>query len=212
VLISNEADQLVGALANDPVSLETIDEAESADRLENWLFPECGQLFANSTAPSEQVQHEFRSFRELTNEQFELLTEAQKERYIEFRRAALRPQNLRRFINGLVGGTSGYAPGHPFLVALQGLGKMFIGDLVETAVQVKCEWDRNRQIAEYGEILLGHSIGPDGALQTPLEPRHLREAYRRLQRQGHLFSVLYAGHEQAAGHASTQHPNGFLAI
>ncbi|KAK4532623.1 hypothetical protein CCYA_CCYA13G3480 [Cyanidiococcus yangmingshanensis] len=210
MLVGSETDRLPGSLVGDPASLETADDGDRNDRLDEWLFPECGQLLTSSVALTEQAAHEFRSFRELTNEQFELLTEAQKERYIEFRRAALRPQNLRRFVNALVGGTSGYAPGHPFLVALQGLGKMFIGDLVETAVQIKCEWDRNRQIAEYGEPMLGHPIGPDGALQAPLEPRHIREAYRRLQQQGHLFSVLYAGRNNTAGHASSQNPNGFL--
>jgi hypothetical protein len=212
VLLGDDAEQVLGDLKPDAADLDTSIDSDLLDGIDAQVFPEYSAILSNPLAKPERSEHEFRSFRELTNEQFEMLTEAQKERYVEFRRAALRPQNLRRFVNALVGGASGYAPGHPFLIALQGLGKMFVGDLVETAVQIKCEWDRNREIATRGEAVHASPIGPDGALLTPLEPRHIREAYRRLQKQGHLFTVLYGGSNQAAGHAPPESPHGLLAL
>ncbi|KAK4537519.1 hypothetical protein CDCA_CDCA12G3544 [Cyanidium caldarium] len=156
-----------------------------------------------------------KSFRELTNEQFEQLSEAQKERYIEFRRAAIKPAHMRRLVSALLPGLPSYPTNHSFLVALQGLGKMFVGDLIETAVQVKLEWDaverrheQERPPPEEHAMSLEDPLGTPAATdEAPLEPRHIREAYRRLRRHGHLYSVLECGNGHVANVGSAARPS-----
>lgn len=85
---------------------------------------------------------------------------AQLRRYESYRRSDLKKEKIRRVlaaINPILGRTT-----DQFLIAIKGLAKVFVGDVVEASLEVRDE------------------CGDTGALQT----KHLRGAYRRLRRNG----------------------------
>jgi transcription initiation factor TFIID subunit 11 len=97
-------------------------------------------------------QHEY--------EQVAKFDAAQLLRYEQYRRSDLKTGKIKKVltaINPVLAKSSDH-----FLVAVKGLAKVFVGDVVETALEVR------------------EQCGDAGALQ----PKHLREAYRRLQRTG----------------------------
>lgn len=81
-------------------------------------------------------------------------------RYESYRRADLRKDKIKKVcqaINPVLGKVS-----EPYIIAIKGLAKVFVGDVVETALEVRL------------------ALGDKG----PLKPKHLREAFRRLRRDG----------------------------
>ena len=87
------------------------------------------------------------------------------DRYEAFRRAHLPKAAVRK----IVGQLTGAAPASVAIV-VAGVGKVFIGEIVESALDIMDEW--------------GHS--------GPIKPEHLREAYRRYQiRTGTLANRYY---------------------
>ncbi len=81
-------------------------------------------------------------------------------RYESYRRSDLRVAKIRKVcaaINPALQKVS-----EPYTIALKGLAKVFVGEVVETALEVR------KQLGDTG----------------PLRPKHLREAYRRLRRDG----------------------------
>lgn len=87
---------------------------------------------------------------------------SQLKRYEHFRRSDLKKDKVRKVcmaLNPSLGKVQ-----DPFIIALKGLAKVFVGDVVESALEVRTQ------------------LGDTGALQ----PKHLREAYRRLRRDGAL--------------------------
>lgn len=97
-------------------------------------------------------QHEY--------EQVAKFDPAQLQRYEQYRRSDLKTAKIKKVltaINPVLAKSSDH-----FLVAVKGLAKVFVGDVVEAALEVR------------------EHCGDSG----PLQPKHLREAYRRLQRTG----------------------------
>lgn len=93
-------------------------------------------------------------------EQVARLNPAQLQRYEQYRRSDLKNIKVKRLLvalNPLLAKSS-----DQYVISVKGLAKLFVGDIVENAIQVK------------------NSLGDQGALR----PKHLREAYRRLRKAG----------------------------
>ncbi|KAF5733591.1 transcription initiation factor TFIID subunit 11 [Tripterygium wilfordii] len=86
-------------------------------------------------------------------------TDEQMSRYESFRRSALQKSNMRRL---LVSVTGSQKISLPMTIAVCGIAKLFVGELVETARVVMTERKDS----------------------GPIRPCHIREAYRRLKLDG----------------------------
>lgn len=87
-------------------------------------------------------------------------------RYEQYRRSDLKNNKVKRVLQSL--NPSLAKVNEPYIIAVKGLAKMFVGDVTEMAIRVRIE------------------RGDKGALQ----PSHLREAYRRLRLAG-VFPNLH---------------------
>lgn len=92
-------------------------------------------------------------------------------RYEAYRRSDLKKERVKKVLSGISPVFDKMAPSDAYVIAVKGLAKLFVGDVVETAATVAAEWgDR--------------PAGDQGLAAPALQPKHLREAYRRLRRDG----------------------------
>ena len=89
---------------------------------------------------------------------------AQMERYEHYRRSDLKKEKVKKVLIAL--NPSLAKASDQYLLAVKGLAKVFVGDVVEHALEIQRQWKES------------------GALQ----PKHIREAYRILRRDGVLPS------------------------
>lgn len=94
----------------------------------------------------------------------EAFTPEQHRRYDAYRRSGLNKAKLRKLMTQTTGGA---ALSEQIVVAMAGITKLFAGQVIEEARRVQAEWNE--------------ATGPD---PLPLQPRHLREALRRLRQTG----------------------------
>ncbi|CAB4428656.1 unnamed protein product [Rhizophagus irregularis] len=87
-------------------------------------------------------------------------SEEQLKRYEVYRRSALSKPNVKR----MVGQILGHPCSHNMSIVVAGFAKVFVGEIVEKALDVRQEW------------------GETGSLS----PEHLREAYRRYKKETKL--------------------------
>lgn len=118
-----------------------------------------------------------------TNEELRSLIEAfspeQLRRYEVFRRSSLNKSNTRVLLSSIL--SQQVTQNLAMIVA--GFSKVFVGEIVELALDVKREWDE--------AALAPHSTGNSAEVPkgpTPLQPQHLREAYRRYCKQSNLLA------------------------
>lgn len=88
-------------------------------------------------------------------------TEVQMSRYESFRRSGFQKSNMKKL---LVSVTGSQKISIPMTIAVSGIAKMFVGDIVETARVVMTERKDS----------------------GPIRPCHIREAYRRLKLDGKI--------------------------
>ncbi|CDF32884.1 unnamed protein product [Chondrus crispus] len=108
----------------------------------------------------EEAPLDLASFARYEHGEVAKLTAVQQRRYEQYRRSDLKNPKVKKVLVS-------YNPtlqkaSDLYIIAVKGLAKLFVGDVVETALDVK------------------NQMGDKGALQ----PKHLREAYRRLRRSG----------------------------
>ena len=83
------------------------------------------------------------------------LSEEELNRYEMFRRSTFPKASIKRLMQSI----SGAPVSQNVVIAVSGIAKVFVGEMVEEAIRVK---------KKYGET-------------GPIEPKHLREAYRILK-------------------------------
>ena len=105
----------------------------------------------------EEVEEEERQKMQVLVSNF---TEEQLDRYEMFRRAAFPKAAIKRIMQSI----TGCSVGQNVVIAMAGISKVFAGEVVEEAL-------------DYMD-----SLGESG----PLEPKHLREAARRLRQKAHF--------------------------
>lgn len=86
-------------------------------------------------------------------------TEEQMSRYESFRRSGFQKANMKKLLASITGSQK---ISMPMTIVVSGIGKMFVGELVETARMVMSERKET----------------------GPIRPCHIREAYRRLKLEG----------------------------
>uniref|UniRef100_A0A7S1XG47 Transcription initiation factor TFIID subunit 11 n=1 Tax=Compsopogon caeruleus TaxID=31354 RepID=A0A7S1XG47_9RHOD len=87
-------------------------------------------------------------------------SEAQMRRYESYKRSDLKKEKMKKILMAINPAFGTTAPSDPVMIAIKGLAKLFVGEVVEAALEVMRERDQ------------------DG----PLLPQHIREAYRRIRR------------------------------
>lgn len=92
-------------------------------------------------------------------------TEEQLNRYEMFRRAAFPKASIRRLMQGITG--AGLSQN--VIIAMSGIAKVYVGEICETALDVKEKWKDT------------------GAIQ----PKHLREAVRVMKKSGEIPNTKY---------------------
>jgi len=95
-------------------------------------------------------------------ERFASLDEEEQERYEYYRMGDFDKNKVKKLVSMANPALSMMQPDNPFIIAVKGLGKLYAGQLVEMAVNIRNE------------------RGERGAIR----PVHLREAYRRQQKAG----------------------------
>mmetsp|Transcript_296 Transcript_296/g.545 ORF Transcript_296/g.545 Transcript_296/m.545 type:complete len:242 (+) Transcript_296:112-837(+) len=100
-----------------------------------------------------------RKMQELEYKQVAQFSDDHMKRYEAYRRADLKKQKIKKLSTALHPVLGQLQPSDPFMIGIKGLGKMFVGDVVESALAIQKKWNES----------------------GPLQPKHLREAYRKLQ-------------------------------
>lgn len=108
-----------------------------------------------------------RTFDEEANIKLQVLvsnfSDEQLDRYEMYRRSAFSKVAIKRLMHSITGSV----PSSNVVIAIAGIAKVFVGEIVEEALEVQRRESNPEQKT------------------TPLEPKHLREAYRRIHTQPH---------------------------
>ena len=89
-------------------------------------------------------------------------SDEQLDRYEMYRRSAFSKVSIKRLMHSLTGSV----PSSNVVIAMAGIAKVFVGEIVEEGLEVQRQGKKS-----------------DDNKSTPLEPKHLREACRRLNTQ-----------------------------
>ncbi|KAF3326605.1 Transcription initiation factor TFIID subunit 11 [Carex littledalei] len=120
--------------------------------------------------PSSNYSDEYYAWRRTILSSF---TKEQMSRYEAFRRSAIPKSEIKKILTRIIGVQQGNAD---IYIVVSALGKMFVGDLVETARVVMAERKDS----------------------GPIRPCHIRESYRRLKLEGKTFQHKALVHDFCA--------------
>ena len=113
-----------------------------------------------------------RNFDEEANIKLQVLvsnfSDEQLDRYEMYRRSAFSKVSIKRLMHSITGAV----PSSNVVIAIAGIAKVFVGEIVEEALEVQREENKTEQ------------------KPTPLEPKHLREAFRRIRHQSHCPPMI----------------------
>ncbi|XP_003380230.1 60S ribosomal protein L12 [Trichinella spiralis] len=169
-------------ISNEPiVSSESLEEQEEEETKDVGKTDEEEQLESEQyvgsteeTSKSESSKVESESEQQTATEvdvdrlKMQLLvsnfSKEQLSRYEMFRRSVF----PKPFIRKIIQQTTGYAASANVVIAMAGIAKVFVGELIEEALDVRDLWKDSKE---------------------PLKPRHIREAFRRLNAKGKLLYV-----------------------
>jgi transcription initiation factor TFIID subunit 11 len=139
------------AIADQPIASESHMETAKAD-----------------VEQKEPIRRSKLNFDEEANIKLQVLvsnfSDEQLDRYEMYRRSAFSKVSIKRLMHSI----TGTIPSSNVVIAMAGIAKVFVGEIVEEALEVQRQEKTN------------HENKP-----TPLEPKHLREAYRRINNQDH---------------------------
>ncbi|CAP32930.1 Protein CBR-TAF-11.1 [Caenorhabditis briggsae] len=94
-------------------------------------------------------------------------SQEQLERYESYRRSSFQKSTIRRLINQFTGGAN---VNQSVVIAIAGLAKVFVGEVVEEALDIR---DLDEEAA-----------------RNPLQPEHVRQAFLKLGEQGKLYPPI----------------------
>ena len=118
--------------------------------------------------PQELARRSKLSFDQEANIKLQVLvsnfSDEQLDRYEMYRRSAFSKVSIKRLMHT----TTGTVPSSNVVIAMAGIAKVFVGEIVEEALAVQRREKNNPEVKP-----------------TPLEPKHLREAYRRINSRYH---------------------------
>ncbi|CAF0821951.1 unnamed protein product [Didymodactylos carnosus] len=103
-------------------------------------------------------------------------SDEQLNRYEMYRRSAFPKITIKRLMQTLTGNV----PSQNVVIAMAGIAKVFVGEIVEKALQVKEEEQQQQEHSDDDSNNSNHQH------TTPIEPKHLREAYRQIKNQNHF--------------------------
>lgn len=139
------ADQTSGSTGFDSPTSDDDDQIDG-NRSDQQLDKQQDALFAMETEEDEKEKMQ------LLWSQF---SEEELNRYEMFRRSTFPKASIKRLMQSI----SGSSVSQNVVIAMSGIAKVFVGELVEEAIKIK---------TRYGET-------------GPVEPKHLREAHRVLK-------------------------------
>ena len=118
--------------------------------------------------PRESIRRSHLNFDQEANIKLQVLvsnfSDEQLDRYEMYRRSAFSKVSIKRLMHSITGSV----PSSNVVIAMAGIAKVFVGEIVEEALEIQRQEKNNPE-----------------SKSSPLEPKHLREAHRRINSQQH---------------------------